>query len=217
MEAREEILEKLFQAVVNGNSEEAKKGAEEAVKMGIAPLDAIEYGLTRGINIVGEKFEIGEIFLPQLILSADAMKAGLEVLKPELMKRRETAEVGRIILGTVEGDIHEIGKSVVGIMLSVAGFEVIDIGVDVSDQIFIDKVKEIKPIILGLSALMTTTRVKQKDVIDALNKERLKECHVMVGGAAVTPEWADKIGADAYGENAVDAVQKAKLLLKNKK
>jgi len=149
-------------------------------------------------------------------MSGEAMKAGLQVLKPEILKqKKQLTGSGTVLIGTVEGDIHDIGKSVVSAMLTAEGFDVIDLGVDVPDQVFVEKTKEIKPHILGLSALMTTTRTKQKDVIEALKRSELRDvAKVMVGGATVTPEWAEEIGADAYGEDAVDAARKAKNLIK---
>jgi methylmalonyl-CoA mutase cobalamin-binding domain/chain len=156
------------------------------------------------------------MFLMELILGGEAMKAGLEVLKPEILKQtKELTGTGTVILGTVEGDMHDIGKSVVNAMLTAEGFDVIDLGVDVPDQTFVNKTREVKPHILGLSALMTTTRSKQKDVIDTLKRAQLRDrVKVMVGGATVTPEWAQEIAADGYGEDAVDAAKKAKELVK---
>ena len=178
----------------------------------------MENGLAKGIREVEEKFERGEYFLLDLMLSAEAMKAGLKVLKPEIEKQsKKTRGTGKFLIGTVEGDLHDIGKTIVKTMLTAEGFEVIDLGVDVPDQKFVEKVKKHKPDILGLSALMTTTRIKQRDIINALKKANLRDqVKVMIGGAAVTPEWCEKIGADAFGEDAIDAVNKAKTLISNK-
>jgi len=202
--------------VIEGNSEAARMAANEALKEGLDPLDAIEKGLAKGLREVGRRFECGELFLMQLILSGEAMKAGVQVLKPEILRlQKELKGMGTYLIGTVEGDIHDIGKSIVTAMLTAEGFDVVDLGVDVPDQLFVEKTKEIKPPILGLSALMTTTRTKQKDVIDALRRAGLKDAvKVMVGGATVTPEWAQEIGADAYGEDAIDATKKAKGLVR---
>lgn len=218
MSARSDILQKLSDSVIEGNSEAAKKWATEALNARLDPLEAIENGLAKGLRDVGGKFERGEMFLMQLILSGEAMKAGVQILKPEILKQqKELKGVGTILIGTVEGDIHDIGKSIVSAMLTADGFDVVDLGVDVPDQVFVEKTKEIKPRILGLSALMTTTRTKQKDVIDALQRAGLRDTvKVLVGGATVTPEWAEEIGADAYGDDAVDATKKARQLLEGK-
>jgi len=217
MSVRSEILERLSNAVMETNADAARKAAADALQAKIDPVEAIQNGLAKGLREVGARFERGEMFLMELILGGEAMKAGLEVFKPEMLKQtKELTGTGTVILGTVEGDMHDIGKSVVNAMLTAEGFDVIDLGVDVPDQIFVDKTREVKPHILGLSALMTTTRTKQKDVIDTLKRAQLRDrVKVMVGGATVTPEWAQEIAADAYGEDGVDAAKKAKELLKH--
>jgi len=211
-----DVLNRLSNSVIEGNSEAARRAATDALKTNLDPLEAIENGLAKGLREVGGRFERGEMFLMQLIMSGEAMKAGLQVLKPEILKqKKQLTGSGTVLIGTVEGDIHDIGKSIVNAMLTAEGFDVIDLGVDVPDQVFVEKTKEIKPHILGLSALMTTTRTKQKDVIEALKRSELRDvAKVMVGGATITPEWAEEIGADAYGEDAVDAARKAKGLIK---
>jgi len=210
-----EILEKLAKSVVDGNSEETKRLCIEALNSHIDPLVAIEKGITLGAKEAGARFERNEIFLMQLILSGEAMKAGLNILRPEILRRnRSLNRAGRVLIGTIEGDIHDIGKTVVSSMLTAEGFEVIDVGVDVPDDVFVEKVKEYKPDILGLSALMTTTMTKQKDVIDALVRSGVRDkIKIMVGGAAVTQEWSEKIRADGYGEDAVQAVKVARKLI----
>ena len=207
---------KLTAAVIEGNSEAAKSGVTEALAAQLDPLEVIEKGLAEGLREVGRRFEAGEMFLMQLILSGEAMKTGVDMLKPEILRQnKQLTGSGKFLIGTVEGDIHDIGKSIVAAMLTAEGFEVIDVGVDIPDKIFVDKTKEIKPNILGLSALMTTTRTKQRDVIDALKQtDARNNVKVMVGGATVTPEWAEEIGADAYGEDAIEAVKRAKQMLK---
>jgi len=217
MSVRSEILERLSNAVMETNADAARKAAADALQAKIDPVEAIQNGLAKGLREVGARFERGEMFLMELILGGEAMKAGLEVFKPEMLKQtKELTGTGTVILGTVEGDMHDIGKSVVNAMLTAEGFDVIDLGVDVPDQTFVDKTREVKPHILGLSALMTTTRTKQKDVIDTLKRAQLRDrVKVMVGGATVTPEWAQEIAADAYGEDGVDAAKKAKELLKH--
>jgi corrinoid protein of di/trimethylamine methyltransferase len=210
-----DILEKLSNSVIEGNSEAAKTAASEALKAQIDPLEAIENGLAKGLREVGRRFECGEMFLMQLILSGEAMKTGVKIMRPEMLRQEKQLKVsGSFFIGTVEGDIHDIGKSIVAAMLTAEGFDVIDGGVDIPDKVFVNKTRELKPQIIGLSALMTTTRTKQKDVIDALKQAGLRNAvKVMVGGATVTPEWAQQIGADAYGEDAIDAPKKARQLL----
>jgi corrinoid protein of di/trimethylamine methyltransferase len=201
--------------VIEGNSEAAKKWTTEALNAKLDPLEAVEKGLAKGLREVGRKFEAGEMFLMQLILSGEAMKTGLEVLKPEMLRqKKQLAASGKFLIGTVEGDIHDIGKSIVAAMLTAEGFDVVDIGVDIPDRVFVEKTKELEPDILGLSALMTTTRTKQMDVIQALKQAGSRNAvKVMVGGATVTPEWAQQIGADGYAEDAIDATKKARQLL----
>ena len=190
-----DILLKLSKSVIEGNSEAARSGASEALKARIDPLEAVENGLAKGLREVGRKFECGEMFLMQLILSGEAMKTGLEMLKPEMLRQKKQLKAsGSFLSGTVEGDIHDIGKSIVAAMLTAEGLDVVDAGVDVPDKVFVDKARELKPQIMGLSALMTTTRTKQKDIIEALKQAGLKDAvKVMVGGATVTLEFAREI------------------------
>jgi corrinoid protein of di/trimethylamine methyltransferase len=187
--------------------------------MGIDPLKAIEEGLAQGIREVGNKFANGEVFLPELIMAAETMKKALEILEPELKKKKkERKTLGKVLLGTVAGDIHSIGKTIVASMLSANGFEVYDIGEDVPAGKFVEKVKELKPDILGLSALLTTTLPEQKVVIETLKKEGLRDkVKVIVGGAPTSREWAKEIGADGYGADATEAVEVVKKLLENSK
>jgi len=209
------VIENLMKAAIEGKKEEVRKNAEEVVARGIDPLEAVNEGLLKGVDEVSRKFDIGEYFLPHLIVCGEAARAGLDILEPEISKQmKESKPRGRVVLGTVEGDIHDIGKTIVGTMLNIHGFDVIDLGSDVPDDVFIEKVKELKPAIVGMSALITTTRQKQKDVIDKLSKAGLRgKVRVMVGGGAVTPEWTEKIAADAYGEDAMDTLKKARRLI----
>jgi len=215
MSDKNDILERLSNSVLEGNSEAAKKAAADALANHVDPLEAVENGLAKGLRDVGRRFEAGEMFLMQLILSGEAMKTGLELLKPEMLKQKKQLAVsGKFLIGTVEGDIHDIGKSIVAAMLTAEGFDVVDLGVDIPDKVFVEKTKELKPNILGLSALMTTTRTKQRDVIEALKQAGIRnDVKVIVGGATVTPEWAQEIGADAYGEDAIEATKKTRQLL----
>jgi corrinoid protein of di/trimethylamine methyltransferase len=205
----------MAQAVIDGEKGRAVELAQEALRLEIPPLEAINKGYIVGIQRVGELFEKGDFFLPELVMGAEAMQAALAVLEPELKRRQEVRErLGTAVAGTVEGDIHEIGKRLVCTMLVANGFDVLDLGPDVAAETFIEKVQELKPDLLLLSALMTTTMPEQKSVIEALKEARLREgVKVMVGGAAVTPSWAQEIGADGYAENAIEAVEVAKGLL----
>lgn len=210
----EELYIELEQAVIDGESEDAEAVAKKALEQGLDPLACIDNGLTKGIQRVGELFSSGEYFLPELIMGADAMKVALDVLEPALLSDQHREVVGRVVLGTVEGDLHEIGKTLVGTMLTANGFDVIDIGVDKSVDEFIAAVKENNADIVGASALLTTTMLQQKALIQALEEAGLKDqVKVMVGGAPVTDSYAKEIGADGYAEDAISAVDMAMRLI----
>jgi 5-methyltetrahydrofolate--homocysteine methyltransferase len=214
MSSKEEILSKLAQAVIDGEPEDAAELAREALGQGLDPLVCINEGLTPGINCVGKLFESGEYFLPDLIIGGEAMKAALAVLEPALTRDQEREVLGRVVLGTVEGDLHEIGKTLVGTMLTANGFQVTDIGIDKSAADFVAAVKETNANLVGASALLTTTMLQQQKIIEALKEAGLRDqVKVMVGGAPVTQSWADKIGADGYAEDAISAVTLAKRLV----
>lgn len=205
-----DTFNKLAQAVIVGEPEDAVALAKEALEQGLDPLQCINKGLTVGIRRVGELFASGEYFLPDLIIGADAMKAALEILEPALVEDQERELVGRVVLGTVEGDLHEIGKTLVGTMLTANGFQVTDIGVDKSADDFIRAIQENDADMVGASALLTTTMLKQKELIEALAEAGLREkVKVMVGGAPVTQIWADEIHADGYAEDAIASVNLA--------
>jgi corrinoid protein of di/trimethylamine methyltransferase len=206
----------MAEAVIDGEKERAVALAQEALRLEIPPLEAINKGYIVGIQKVGELFEKGDFFLPELVMGAAAMQAALAVLEPELKRRHQKRErLGSAVAGTVEGDIHEIGKRLVCTMLVANGFDVLDLGPDVATETYIEKVRELKPDLLLLSALMTTTMPEQKLVIEALRGAGLRDrVKVMVGGAAVSPSWAEEIGADGYAENAIEAVEVAKRLVK---
>jgi 5-methyltetrahydrofolate--homocysteine methyltransferase len=209
----EEILAKLAQAVIDGEPEDAEDLARQALEGGLDPLRCINEALTPGIDRVGELFATGEYFLPDLIIGGDAMKAALAILEPALAGSQERQVVGRVVLGTVEGDLHEIGKTLVGTMLTANGFEVTDIGIDKPAAEFVDAVKKTGATLVGASALLTTTMLHQQEVIESLREAGLREqVKVMVGGAPVTESWAEKIGADGYAEDAISAVDLAKRL-----
>jgi corrinoid protein of di/trimethylamine methyltransferase len=205
-----DTFNKLAQAVIVGEPEDAVALAKEALEQGLDPLQCINKGLTVGIRRVGELFASGEYFLPDLIIGGDAMKAALEILEPALLEDQERELVGRVVLGTVEGDLHEIGKTLVGTMLTANGFQVTDIGVDKSADDFIRAIQENDADMVGASALLTTTMLKQKELIEALAEAGLREkVKVMVGGAPVTQIWADEIHADGYAEDAIASVNLA--------
>ena len=206
----EEIHKKLAQAVIDGEAEDAEALAKQALDLGLEPLDCINEGLTKGIQYVGEQFAEGECFLPELVLSADAMKAALEVLEPAMLGGKQREIVGKVVLGTVQGDLHEIGKNLVSAMLTANGFQVVDLGVDVPISEFIKAIDENNATIVGASALLTTTMKEQELLVDALEEAGLrKQVKVMIGGAPVNKEYSDQIGADGYAENAVSAVNLA--------
>lgn len=211
----EELFKKMAQAVIDGEDEDAAAVAQQALDEGIPPLDAINKGFVAGMDVVGELYASGEYFLPDLILGGEAMKAALAVLEPVLKAAGQERQVlGKVVLGTVKGDIHEIGKSLVGTMLSANGFEVFDLGIDIESSVFVDKAREYDADIVALSALLTTTMLHQRDVIEHLSEAGLRErVKVMVGGSPVTPEWAEQIGADGFAEDAATAVGVAKELM----
>jgi len=209
----EELFKQMAQSIIDGEEDLAAELAQKALDEGIDALEAITNGYVAGVNEVGESFACGSAFLPELVMAGEAMKAAIAVLEPSMKAAgTERKILGKVVLGTVEGDIHEIGKSLVGTMLTSSGFEVYDMGVDVSTADFLAKAEEVGADIIGLSALLTTTMVKQKEVIDEVTKRGLK-VKVMVGGAPVTREWVHKIEADGYSEDAIGAVNVAKELM----
>jgi len=206
----EEIYRKLAQAVIDGEVEDVKALANQALELGLDALVCINEGLTKGIQKVGELFSTGEYYLPELIIGADVMKAGLDILEPAMLADQKREIVGKVVLGTVEGDLHEIGKTLVGTMLTANGFQVIDIGVDKKSYEFIKAIIESDAAIVGASALLTTTMLKQKELINAIEEAGLrKRVKIMVGGAPVTYSYAKEIGADGYAEDAISAVDMA--------
>jgi 5-methyltetrahydrofolate--homocysteine methyltransferase len=208
------LIAHIIQSIDEGEPELTVSLVQQALDEGIEPMEIIERGLVTGMNIVGGKFADGEYFLPNLIISASGMQNAMKMLEPALRSRQQSPKkIGVVVIGTVHGDIHEIGKSLVATMLAVNGFEVHDLGVDVPVEKFIEAVKETGANFLCLSALLTTTMVVQRDIILALEKAGLRQnVKVLVGGAPVTQAWAKEIGADGQAEDAMRAVELARNL-----
>lgn len=211
----EDLFAAMKQSIIDGDEDAAAEVARQALAAGLDPLEAINRGYVEGMSYVGDQFSAGEMFLPDMMLAAEAMKAAVAVLEPEMQKRGTRRQMlGRVVLGTVKGDIHEIGKNLVATMLSASGFEVHDLGVDVPYEKFVEKAREINADIIGLSALLTTTMTGQRAVIEMLADLGLRsKIKVMVGGAPVTASWAAEIGADGTSEDAMGAVALAKRLV----
>jgi corrinoid protein of di/trimethylamine methyltransferase len=211
----EELFKQMAQSIIDGDDEGASELAQQALEQGIDPLEAINQGFTPGMDVVGELYSSGEYFLPDLILGGEAMKAALAVLEPALQAAGQERKVlGTVVLGTVKGDIHEIGKALVGSMLSANGFMVYDVGIDVEADEFVAKAREHNADIVALSALLTTTMLHQREVIEHLSEAGLRDrVKVMVGGSPVTQAWANQIGADGFAEDAASAAVVAKRLM----
>jgi corrinoid protein of di/trimethylamine methyltransferase len=211
----QDILKRMAQSIIDGDSDAAVALAKESIDTNMDPLEAISGGFVAGVNTVGDAFGRGEAFLPELVMAGEAMKLAVATLDPELKKRGAQRQIlGRVVIATVEGDIHEIGKSLVATMLSASGFEVHDLGVDAPGDKLIGKALEVNADLLAMSALLTTTMVRQREVIEELEKEGLRQrIKVMVGGAPVTRDWVTTIRADGYSEDAIGAVALAKKLM----
>ena len=213
--SREDLIKAALKAVVDGDEEAAVDIASKVIAEGLDPVDFISEGLAKGMITVGDLFAKEEYALPQVLLSAGAMQQAMDLLDPHIPRQDVKKKRGVVVIGTVQGDIHEIGKRIVGTMLEVYGFEVHDLGADVPIEKFIEKAKEFKADIVATSALMTTTMMSQKKLEEALKEAGLRDSvKTMVGGAAVTKEWADSIGADGYGQDVTEAVDAAKQLVK---
>ena len=208
-----EILQKISEELQKGNYQEVPKLVQQALDAKIPPAKILSDGLVAGMDIVGDKFRRDELFMPEVLISAKAMQAGMDILRPKLIEAGVKL-AGKIVVGTVKGDLHDIGKNLVGMLMEGAGFQVIDLGIDVSSEKFVEAVKSHKSNILGLSALLTTTMPKLKEVIESLVEAGVrKSVKVMVGGAPVTEKFAKDIGADGYAPDAASAVEKARELV----
>lgn len=214
-EQKQELLDALKQAIISGDTEKTVQLAKKAIKEGVDPLLALEEGLGKGIKTVGDAFGAGETFLPELIIAADAVKAGTQILTEELKRRGiERKAIGTVVIGTAAGDIHDIGKTIVATLLVANGFEVYDLGADLSPEKFVGAVRQYKADIVGISSLLTMSMISQPEVLKALSEANLRDkVKVMVGGGPVTANWAEQIGADGYGVNAAEAVTKAKAFM----
>jgi 5-methyltetrahydrofolate--homocysteine methyltransferase len=206
-------LEELSQALINGNAPKVKELAQAAIDAGVAPATVLSDGLIVGMNEVGRRFKNNEFYVPEVLIAARAMHSGMSVIKP-LLSETDTAGAGTILVGTVKGDLHDIGKNLVIMMLEGAGFNVVDMGVDVPPEKFLEAVRDQKPQIVGLSALLTTTMPAMKSTIEALHEAGVRDSvKVLIGGAPVTQRYADEIGADGYAPDAASAVDVARSLI----
>jgi corrinoid protein of di/trimethylamine methyltransferase len=208
-----EILQELADVLIQGQLNKVQDLTQRALDQGIAPEEVLQNGLLAGMDVVGKRFKDGDMFIPEVLRSAKTMHKAMEILRP-ILAQSEVKSQGVFLLATVEGDLHDIGKNLVAMMFEGAGFEVVNLGIDQKAQAIVQAVKDKKPSVLGLSALLTTTMPKMEETIQALQEAGLRDqVKVMVGGAPVTEEYADRIGADGYAPNAASAVDKAKELL----
>ena len=213
------IFKNLETAVVDGDEDKAKENATEALKAKIDPLEVVEQGLSRGLAVVGDRFEKGEAYLPELVMAGDTFNAAMEILKPEMeAQKKEITKAGTVLLGTVKGDVHEIGKNIVATVLETHGFTVVDLGADVSILSFVEQAEKVRADVIALSSLMTNTMPEQRNVIETLKQRNVRDKYaVIVGGGPVTADWANEIGADGYGQTAMDAVSLVRKLMSQKK
>jgi 5-methyltetrahydrofolate--homocysteine methyltransferase len=208
-----DILAKIASELYEGEDQSVAELVQEALDQGMEPKELLQGGLIAGMDEVGKDFKAGELFVPEVLIAARAMHAGMNVLRP-LLAESDSISAGRYLIGTVKGDLHDIGKNLVKMMLEGAGFETIDLGTDVEPQAFVDAVREHKPMLIGMSALLTTTMVQMRATVEALEEAGLRDSvKIMIGGAPVTEAFAAEIGADAYAPDAASAVDKARELV----
>jgi len=209
-----DVLKQIVEVLYQGDDESVSSLTQSALDEGIEPGEVLKNGLLAGMDRVGVDFRAGDLFVPEVLISARAMHAGMDILRP-LLSESDLVSSGKIVIGTVQGDMHDIGKNLVGMMLEGGGFEVIDVGIDLSPDKFVEVVKAERPNIVGMSALLTTTMQNMRHTIDALENAGLREeVSVIIGGAPVTKEYADEIGADGYAPDAGSAVELARSLIK---
>ena len=206
-------LSKLAESLIAGNAQMVKELTQQAVDEGVSPEEILNKGLIAGMSVVGEKFRKNEFYVPEVLIAARAMKGAMEIIRPLLVKSGVEPK-GKVVIATVKGDLHDIGKNLVAMMLEGAGFQVVDLGIDTGPEKFVKAVEENKPEVVAMSALLTTTMVSMKDVIDALGKSGYRDSvKTIIGGAPVTQSYADEIGADGYAPDAASAVNKVNELL----
>ena len=206
-------LSALAENLINGKANEVKELTQKALDDGVAPGEILNQGLIKGMNVVGERFKNNEFYVPEVLIAARAMHAGMDILKPKLAESG-VEPIGKVLLGTVKGDLHDIGKNLVAMMLEGAGFEVIDLGIDVPPEKFVQAVNEQGGDVIAMSALLTTTMTQMKTTLEALEEAGVKsKVKTLIGGAPVTQNYADEIGADGYARDAASAADKAKELL----
>jgi 5-methyltetrahydrofolate--homocysteine methyltransferase len=207
-----DILEKIASNLYDGEDGQVAELVQEALDQGMGPEEVLSGGLIAGMDVVGKDFKAGDLFVPEVLIAARAMHAGMAVLRP-LLAESDIPSAGKYVIGTVEGDLHDIGKNLVRMMLEGAGFETVDLGTDVKADAFVEAVREHQPVLLGMSALLTTTMVNMRGTIEALTEAGLRDSlKIMIGGAPVTAAFAEEVGADAYAPDAASAVDVARSL-----
>jgi len=203
----------LAQIVINGDFGGAKSQTQKMIDNGTDPIEIINQGLMAGMNVVGVRFKAGDMYVPEVMMSARAMSTGIELVKP-LIAERDMPTAGKVLIGTVKGDLHDIGKKLVVMMMESAGFEIVDLGVDIDPATFVKAVREHSPQIIGMSALLTTTMLSMKDTIEALTEAGLRDSvKIIIGGAPITPGFAEQIGADGYAPDAAAATDLCRRLI----
>ena len=208
-----ELLGKMAESLIAGKIDEVVDLTREALDGGAAPVDILDQGLLAGMDVVGQRFKAEEMFIPEVLRCAKCMHGAMEILRP-LLAETGAEPIGTLIIGTVKGDLHDIGKNLVGMMFEGAGFDVVDIGIDKEPQVFVDAIKEHNAKLIGMSALLTTTMPKMGETINAIKEAGIRDqVKILVGGAPITAAFAEEIGADGYASNAASAVDKGKELI----